>query len=259
MPLVNTETRGALAVLELRRPEAGNALSGALVAELTAAVAAAPASGARAVVLAGAGRHFCTGADLAELAATADAPEDDRLADAMRLAELYAALLRCPLVTAAAVHGAAFGGGAGLAAACDFVVAGDDARFQFSEGRLGFVPALISVFLTRRIAPARLAGPFLDPEPLGAEAARALGLADEVAGDARAAAEELATRACRKVAPTAAAETKRLELELTLPELDRRLALAARANARQRASAECRRGLARFLATKRFPDWLEEP
>jgi len=256
MSLVRTVVRAAIATVELDRPEVGNALSGALVSELTAAVVAAPADGARAVVLAGAGRHFCTGADLAELAATADAPEGERLADAMRLAELYAAVLRCPLVTVAAVHGAAFGGGAGLAAACDFVVAGEDARFQFSEARLGFVPALISVFLPRRVAPATLARLFLDPEPLGAAAARDAGLADEIAGDPRAAAERVAARACRKVAGSAVAETKRLQLELALPDLDRRLELAARVNARQRAGAECRRGLARFVATKRFPDWL---
>ncbi|HUL58516.1 MAG TPA: enoyl-CoA hydratase-related protein, partial [Anaeromyxobacteraceae bacterium] len=70
MPLVNTTRRGSVAIVELARPESGNALSNALVAELVAAVAAVPAGGARALVLAGAGRHFCTGADLAELATT---------------------------------------------------------------------------------------------------------------------------------------------------------------------------------------------
>ena len=258
MPLVNTEIRGQIAVIELCRPESGNALSSGLVSELTAAVAGAPAGGRRALVLAGAGRHFCAGADLAELAATADAPEGDRFADAMRLADLYSALLRSPLVTVAAVHGAAFGGGAGLAAACDLVVAGQGARFQFSEARLGFVPALISVFLPRRIGSARLGRLFLDPDPLGPDAARDLGLVDEIGPDPRAAAELLAAEACRKVSPSAVSETKRLLLDLAFPDLDRRFTVAARVNARQRASAECRRGLRLFLETKRFPDWLDE-
>ncbi|HVN76577.1 MAG TPA: enoyl-CoA hydratase-related protein [Thermoanaerobaculaceae bacterium] len=256
MPRVNTFAHGPIAFVELCRPAAGNALSGALVGELTAAVAAAPAGGARALIVTGAGKHFCAGADLAELAATVDAPEDDRVADAVRLGALYVELLCCPLVTAAAVAGAAFGGGAGLAAACDFVVAGESARFQLSEARLGFVPALISVFLLRRLSPARLGRLVLDPAPIGPDAAREIGLADHVDPDPRATAERLAQEACRKVAPSAVRETKRLLLDLAIPELDRRMAEAARVNARQRASAECRRGLADFLASKSFPDWL---
>jgi methylglutaconyl-CoA hydratase len=241
-------------VVELARADAGNALSNALVDEL-ARVVATPVAGARTLILAGAGRHFCAGADLAELAAGAAADEEERIADAMRLGALYATLLRCPLLTVAAVHGAAFGGGAGLAACCDLVIVGPNARFQFSETRLGFVPALISVFLPRRIAPARLAQLYLDPQPLGPEAAVAAGLADETADEPAAAAVRRADEIVRKVAPSAVAETKRLLLDLTLPDLDARLAGAARANARQRAHPECRQGLAAFLATKTFPEW----
>jgi methylglutaconyl-CoA hydratase len=254
MTLVRTQRRAGVVVVELARADAGNALSNALVDEL-ARVVATPVAGARALILTGAGRHFCAGADLAELAAGAAAGEEERVADAMRLGALYAALLRCPLLTIAAVHGAAFGGGAGLAACCDLVIAGPGARFQFSEARLGFVPALISAFLPRRIAPARLARLYLDPQPLGPEAALAAGLADEIADDPAAAAAGRASELARKVAPSAVAETKRLLLELTLPDLDARLAAAARANARQRAHPECRQGLAAFLATKSFPDW----
>ena len=155
----------------------------------------------------------------------------------------------------AAVHGAAFGGGAGLAAACDFVVAAENAQFQFSEARLGFVPALISVFLTRRVAPARLARLVLDPDPLGPEAARDAGLVDEIDPDPRGAAATLAERVCRKVAPGAAAETKRLLLDLALPDLNSRFAQAAKVNARQRAHADCRRGLSTMATTRVFPDW----
>lgn len=254
MTLAGTRLHAGVAVVELTRPDAGNALSNALVDELTRAVAA-PGEGARALVLTGAGRHFCAGADLAELADGADASEEERVADAMRLGALYAGLLRCPLLTVAAVHGAAFGGGAGLAACCDLVIAGPGARFQFSEARLGFVPALISAFLSRRVSPALLARLYLDPQPLGPEAALEVGLADEIADDPAAAATRRAREVARKVAPSAVAETKRLLLDLTLPDLDARLAAAARCNARQRAHPECRQGLAAFLATKTFPQW----
>jgi enoyl-CoA hydratase/carnithine racemase len=104
---VNAVSSGVVAVLELSRPATGNALEAALVEELTAALADAAAGGARAIVLAGAGRHFCTGANLDELAALADAEPAARLADATRLGRLYATLLRSPLLTVAAVHGAA--------------------------------------------------------------------------------------------------------------------------------------------------------
>ncbi len=258
VPSVNVERRGAVTVLELARPETGNALAADVVAGLSSALASATRDGVRALVLAGSGRHFCTGADLRELAAGADASAEEHTAEASRLAALYAELLRCPLLTVAAVQGAAYGGGAGLAAACDLVVAAPEAGFQFSEVRLGFVPALVATFLPRRLSPAALARLVLDPQPVGPEAAMAAGLVDRIAEDPLAAAEAWAREVCRKAAGSAIAESKRLMLAFTLPRLDQQLAEAARANARQRTHPECRRGVAAFLATKKFPDWLEE-
>lgn len=255
MSFVKVHRRGAVTVLELARPETGNALAAELVADLSSALAAAHEGGARALVMTGSGRHFCTGADLRELSAGAGAPAEER--DAGRLAALYAALLRCPLLTVAAVQGAAYGGGAGLAAACDLVVASPEARFQFSEVRLGFVPALVATFLPRRLSPATLAALVLDPHPLDAQAALTLGLVDRVTDDPRGAAEAWAREVCHKASPSAIAESKRLLLAFTLPQLDQQLAEAAHANARQRAHPECQRGVAEFLARKTFPDWLE--
>jgi methylglutaconyl-CoA hydratase len=255
--LVHVEPRGPAAVLTLDDPQSGNALSAGLIAELAEALAGAKADVTRAVVLTGAGKHFSAGAHLGELKRLADAAEHLRLDDAARLGALYADVLRCPLVTIAAVRGATFGGGLGLAAACDFVVAAPDARLQFSELRLGFVPALISVFLGRRVAPARLANLFLDPAPLDGVAARAVGLVDEVAPDPLSRALERAVHIAATVAPSAVAATKRLLLELALPDLDERFARAARLNAAQRVDADCRRGVAHFVANRSFPDWLE--
>ncbi len=259
MASVNVHRRGPVTVLELDRPQSGNALGEELVAGLSSALAAAHEAGVRAVVLTGSGRHFCTGADLRELSAGLETPQEQQAADAARLAALYTALLRCPLLTVAAVRGAAYGGGAGLAAACDLVIAAPDAVFQFSELRLGFVPALITAFVPRRVAPATLARVYLDPEPLDPERARAIGLVDEIAEQPLVAAEARAGAICRKVAPSALAETKRLVLASTLPRLDQLLAEAVHANARQRAHPECRRGVAEFLETRAFPDWLEKP
>ena len=245
-------------MIELARPETGHAFQSELVAELTAAFADLRTSTHRAAVITGSGRVFCTGAHLQSLAGLAQASAAARLADASQLAALYTAILRCPLPTLAAVNGAAYGGGVGLAGACDFVVAAPTALFQFSEVRLGFVPALISVFLTRRVVSARLATLFLDPAPLDAAAAAAVGLVDEVANDPLERAVERGVEIAAKAAPSAIAETKRLLLACTLPQLDQQLAHAAQVNAAQRAHPDCQRGIAEFLAHRTFPTWLEE-
>lgn len=241
----------------LSDPGSGNALGATMVEALTAALLEPPTPSTRAVVLSGTGRHFCTGAHLGELAAGAAATFEQRLAEANHLGRLYAAVLRSPLLTVAAVHGSAFGGGAGLAAACDLVIADPAARIQFSEVRLGFIPALISVFLPRRVATSALARLFLDPSPLSAADAVTAGLVDEIAADPLVRACERAEAAARTSAATAVAATKRLLLDLTLPDLEDRLALAARRNAAQRGEDECQRGVAHFLSTRAFRDWLE--
>ncbi len=259
MAPVEVTHSGPVAILEMARPETGNALEIALIEALTAAVSHAATGGARAIVLAGAGKHFCTGANLKEMAALATATPAAGLADATRLGALYTAILRSPLFTVAAVHGAAFGGGLGLAAACDLVIAAPAVRLQFSEVRLGFVPALISVFLPRRVPTARLARLFLDPEPMDAAAALAAGLVDEVAERPRERAIERAVEVAHKSSPSALAETKRLLLANALPLLDQQLAHAAQVNAAQRLHPECRRGMASVVEGKGFPSWLPDP
>lgn len=255
MTTVRVSHSGVAALVHLHRPDSGNALDQELIGDLTRAVVEAPGRGVRAIVLTGEGRHFCTGADLRGLLAGAEAPLASRTAEARHLAALYAAILRCPLLTFAAVRGAAYGGGAGLAAACDFVIASPDARLMFSEVRLGFVPALISVFLPRRVAVSRLLDLFLDPRPLSGEEARAFGLVDEVRDDPVAAALSRAASIAAKAAPSAVAATKRLNLELALPHLDQQLAYAAAVNAEQRGTPECQEGVRFFLAHQRPPDW----
>jgi methylglutaconyl-CoA hydratase len=256
METMSIQRDGPVAIVSLTRQQAGNALSRSLVTELTVAFAHLAEAGYRAVVITGKGKHFCSGADLDELAGSVTTSEAGCLAEAAALANLFSAILRCPLPTIAAVHGAAYGGGAGLAAACDFVIAAPDARFQFSETKLGFIPAVVAVFLPRRVPPPQLVQLFIAPTPLPPEQAKAFGLVDEVAADPLARAGALALDICRKSAPAAIAMTKKLLLEATLPHLDDRLADAARANAAYRAHPEFRLGIGHFIAAHTFLDWL---
>lgn len=256
MDAVRLSRQGPVAILALSRPEVRNALSRELVDLLTSHLSRLRGEPMRALILTGDGGHFCGGAHLGELAASLEEAGAGQR-EATRLAALYAALLHFPHLTVAAVEGSAFGGGAGLACACDFVVASPGAVFQFSELRLGFVPALISVFLTRRLAPAPLAQLFLNPRPLSAAEAQSLGLVDEVVADPLARAQELCLEVAAKTAPSAVSACKRLLLELTHPQLDQQLARAAQVNASQREHPEFRRGVEYFLAHKRFRNWLE--
>jgi methylglutaconyl-CoA hydratase len=254
--MVNVSCNGPLAVFELDDPESGNALSGTMVAALSEALGNLKGSDARAVVLTTSGRHFCAGAHLGELEGTTTASRTEQMEDAGRLASMFVALLRCPLPTLAAVRGAAYGGGAGLAAACDLVLAEPESRFQFSEVRLGFVPALISVFLPRRVQVAQLQRLFIDPAPIDVDSAFSYGLVDEIASAADQTAMARAEAICRKASSSAIAVTKKLLLDFTLPDLDARFAHAVRVNTAQRDDPECRRGVAAFLATRAYLDWL---
>jgi methylglutaconyl-CoA hydratase len=249
-------------VLTLHDPDRANPLSPALADALTDALAEARSDDTvRAVILTGAGRHFSAGADLAALEAVAagGSDEDNRM-DSERLERLFAELLSHPKLTVAAVHGAAVAGGCGLATACDLVVAGPRARFAYTEVRIGFIPALVSTFLTRRVSGATARRLLLDPQMLDATKALEIGLADELANEGceLERALELAESIARAASPSALAATKALLLETVgMPWRDA-LHHAAGANAAQRVHAECRRGVRAFLETKSTPDWLSE-
>jgi methylglutaconyl-CoA hydratase len=257
------ETReGPLVVLTLNDPDRANPLSPDMVEALTEALErTAVEEGVRAVMLTGAGRHFSAGADLAALeAVAAGGGEEANRADSERFRRLFAALLGHPRLTVAAVGGAAIAGGCGLATACDLVVAEARSRFAYTEVRIGFVAALVSTFLTRRVAGHVARRMLLDPEPVDGRQAVEIGLADELADEGRAAehARELALAVCRKAAPSAIATTKALLNETVGLDWRRALEIAAEVNVRQRGEPDCRRGVRAFLESKTTPDWLEE-
>lgn len=253
--------RGPVRTVTLNDPDRANPLSAELVAALTEALRSAAASpGIRAVVLAGAGRHFSAGADLTALQQVASGSDPDRLrADSEALRELFEVLLGHPKLTLAAVHGAAIGGGCGLATACDLVIAEPRSRFAYTEVTIGYVPALVLTFLTRRVAGGVARRLLLDPERIGGGRAVELGLADELVAEGAALerAVELAGTIARKSSPAAIAATKRLLNETAGMDWREALAHAATVNAGHRLHPECVRGVRYFLDHKSTPDWLD--
>lgn len=259
--LVLIRRDGPTVLITLNDPERANPLSAQLVDGLYRALAdAAEDRTVRAVVLTGAGRHFSAGADLAALEQLAEGGTDsDNRVDSERLERLYAELLDHPKLTFAAVHGAAIGGGCGLATACDLVIAERGARFGYTEVKIGFIPALVSTFLTRRVAGNVARRLLLDPVVVDGATAVELGLADELVDDGQAVASALdhALAAARKTSPAAVAATKRLLNETVGLGWRDALAAGSRANVEQRRHPECRRGVRTFLNDTSTPDWLE--
>jgi len=202
--------------LTINRPERRNALSGQVCDAIRAGAAALAAHPAvRVVVLAGAGATFCAGGDLDWMRAQFAADRATRIAEARRLADMLAALdgLERPLV--GRVQGAAYGGGVGLMAVCDVVVAEEDARFALTETRLGLIPATISPYVLARIGPGRARSVFLSGRAFGAEEGLRLGLVSRLApagGLDAAVAEEAG--AFLAAAPGAVAAAKRLARDL---------------------------------------------
>jgi methylglutaconyl-CoA hydratase len=248
-----------IVTLTLDRPEAKNALSGELVAELTTALATLAADDAvRAVVLTGAGEVFCAGADIGEMRRAGSAPPAQNEADARRFAGMLEALERLPQPTVAVVDGPAMGGAVGLVACCDIALASDRARFALSEVRLGLVPAMISPYVMRAIGVRQARRWFLTGEAMDAARALAIGLVHEVAQAA-----DLAALAARTVealqagGPAAQREIKRLIRHVTgRGEATDAAMLTDTAGwiARVRAGAEAREGLTAFLE-RRKPGW----
>ena len=249
---------GDLLRVTLDDPERANALSPPMCEALIATYRRDwRAEGVRAILLAGAGRNFCAGADLENLKRLAEATPVEHRLDSRRLRDTFEAILRQEALTLALVHGACVAGGCGLATACDFVVASEDARFLYSEVRIGFVAALVATYLPLRLRGSDIRELLLAPEFVGAERALAIGLANRVVPEAElaAAGEAWAIEVLTKASGESIAATKRLLLELLGRPLAERLDRAEAANAAQRQTADCKRGVAYFLEQKKSPDW----
>lgn len=248
------ETRNAIALITLARPEVHNAFDERLIAELTRALRVADADeGVRALVLLGAGPSFCAGADLNWMRRMAGFSKAQNLADARGLGAMLATLAACRKPTIARVHGAAFGGGVGLVACCDIAVAAHDATFAFSEVRLGLIPATISPYVVEAIGARAARRFFLTGERFTAAEAYRIGLVHEIVPlpelDARI--NELLGFLV-SAGPCAQAEAKALLRAVAHRPIDDRITDdTARRIARVRATPEGREGVAAFLAKRR--------
>lgn len=246
---LRTSLEGKVLTLTLDRPEKRNALSASLVESLHAALERADLDAeVRVVAIRGAGSDFCAGADLGELLASADRTLAENERDAMRLGEIFIRLRQLPKPVIGLVHGRALAGGAGLALACDIVVATDDAQIGFPEIRRGFVPAMVMTLL-RRAVPDKVAFDLVATGgTVGASVAKELGLFSRVvpAGELdREAGELMAVLA--GAPPSAMGLTKRLYHELDGTAFAQGIALGARVNALARATPEFRSAIAAFL------------
>lgn len=247
-PLLVELADGVL-TLTLHRPEKRNALSVPMVAALHDALERADLdAGVRAVALRGAGKDFCAGADLAELLASADRTPAENEADALRLGEVFGRIRRLPKPVVAVVHGRALAGGAGLATACDLVLAAESAQFGYPEIQRGFVPAMVMTIL-RRLAGEKLAFDLVATgRVLSAAEALAAGLVSRVVPDGSLDADAGALLgALASGAPSALAMTKRLFYGLDGLSFDEGIAAGARVNALARSTPDFRTAIAAFL------------
>jgi methylglutaconyl-CoA hydratase len=248
MSALRIERDGPVLRVTMAKPERRNAFDAALIAELTEAFA--DVGDARAVVLAGDGPSFCAGADVEWQRSSIDLDFEENVEDAMRLYRMLETIDGCPAPVVAGVQGYALGGGSGLVACADVVVAGEDAVFGFSEVRLGIIPAVVSPFVMRRIGPGAARRFFLTGERFDAAVALRIGLVHEVAADLDAAVERVVADLLDG-GPEAVRAAKRLALER--PEGIE----TARIAAERRTSEEGQDGLRAFLE-KREPAWRSE-
>ena len=256
-----SERRGAVEYLTLNRPEVRNAFNEPVIAELTAWAEATRGAAARGeirvAVIAGAGTVFCAGADVAWMARTVTYTEVENVGDATAMSRMFAAIDRLPLPVIGRIQGAALGGGAGLAAVCDIVVAGDEALFGFTETKLGILPAVISPFALAKIGRSAARELFLTGARFSAARAKEIGLVHAVVPGA-----ELDAAVDRYVAelltagPEAIAAAKALIAAVWGRSTDEATAVTAAAIAARRVSAEGQEGLRAFLE-KRTPSWSQ--
>ena len=248
---------GPVAHVRLNRPDVRNAFNAQLIAELTAAFAALGQDpNVRAIVLSGEGKVFCGGADISWMRASLDLSYEENVADAKAMSDMFRAIDRCPKPVIGRIHGAALGGGAGLAAVCDIVIASSDAIFGFTEVKLGIIPAVISPFVLAKIGVSNARALFLTGERFEAKRAYAIGLVHEVViADTLDVCMERIVNELLSAGPSAVAAAKALVPLVRAASYEESLDLTAQAIARQRTTEEGQEGLRAFLE-RRKASWI---
>jgi methylglutaconyl-CoA hydratase len=252
-PVVQRLTDGPVAQVRLNRPDVRNAFNAELIAALTSLFQElASDESVRAVVLSGEGKVFCGGADINWMRASLDLSYDENVADAQAMSDMFRAIDRCPKPVIGKVHGAALGGGAGLAAVCDIVVASADAIFGFTEVKLGIIPAVISPFVLAKIGVSNARALFLTGERFDAKRAQHIGLVHEVVvADTLDVCIERITNEILTAGPQAIAAAKALVPRVTAAAYDESRDITAQAIAHQRTTPEGQEGLRAFLERRK--------
>lgn len=257
--LVKTSTDGPVHTLCLNRPDKRNALNENLVSALQEALtSAADRSESRVVVLTGAGESFSAGADLASLRAMRDAGPMTNQQDSRHLADLFRQIYQHSMPVIAKVNGHAMGGGCGLAAVCDFSYAAEGAKLGFTEVRLGFVPAIVMVFLRRKLGETEardllLRGQLVDADDAAERGLVTRALPEEALGEA---VDDLAAELARETSGSAVALTKQMLARVPGMGLDEALDYAVQMNAFARGTDDCQAGVAAFLNGE-SPPWKQ--
>jgi methylglutaconyl-CoA hydratase len=256
---IRVTQNGALLQVELARPEVHNAFNAQMIAELTHAFSefATPLNGAtaaRLVAITGEGQTFCAGADVNWMRASLQYSVEENRADAARMAAMFKAIDECPLPVVALVQGAALGGGAGLVAVSDIVIAEEGAKFAFSEVKLGIAPAVISPFVLAKIGRSHARALFLTGERFSAQRAQQIGLVHQTVptGGLNEALEQTLSQIATS-GPQAVSRAKSLITQVAAKG-DAATDLTVQTIAELRAGPEGQEGLRAFL-DKRKPEW----
>jgi methylglutaconyl-CoA hydratase len=256
-PVLERSQEGQVAHVRLNRPDVRNAFNAELIGALSRTFDdLAQDASVRAIVLSGTGTVFCGGADISWMRSSLDLSYEQNIEDARAMSDMFRAIDACPKPVIAKIHGAALGGGAGLAAVCDIVIASADAIFGFTEVKLGIIPAVISPFVLAKIGASNARALFLTGERFDAKRAHHIGLVHEVVvADTLDVSIERIVNEILSAGPRAVATAKALIPVVREASYEESRDLTAEAIAMQRTSAEGQDGLRAFLE-RRKASWI---
>ncbi len=247
---ITYELKNQIAFIALNRPDKRNALSDGLIADLSAAIDEAEANDeARVLVLGGAGKDFCAGADLSQLERSAQASIIENIEGASRMAELFIRMRKLKKPIIAAVHGRALAGGAGLASACDLVIAARSAQFCYTETKIGFVPAIVMSIARRNLGEKRAFEILATAKTFSADEAAAIGFINRVCDDADFSAEvEQFAAEVAQLSPSALMLTKYLLYQIDTMSFEQAVRAGVDVNVIARLTPDCQNAVRKFLS-----------